>query len=128
MTVVRRTDARLFAPPAYAHVAIAKGTVYTAGAVPLDVDGNLVGAGDIPAQTRQVIENLVSALGLAGARPEDIVKTTVYVVGADPAPLSAAWEVVRASPLTGAPSTLLGVATLGYTGQLVEIEAIAVIG
>jgi enamine deaminase RidA (YjgF/YER057c/UK114 family) len=74
-----------------------------------------------------VIDNLLSALSVAGARPEQIVKTTVYVVGDSPAPLGAAWEVVRASPLAGAPSTLLGVAALGYSGQLVEIEAIAVL-
>ena len=42
-------------------------------------------------------------------------------------PLAEVWEVVRRSPLAGAPSTLLGVGTLGYEGQLVEIEAIAVV-
>jgi enamine deaminase RidA (YjgF/YER057c/UK114 family) len=128
MTVERRDDSKLFAPPAYSHVAVASGTtVYTAGAVPLDASGTLVGAGDVAAQTQQVIDNLLSALASAGARPEGIVKTTVYVVGDSPAQLSTAWEVVRASPLAGAPSTLLGVAALGYTGQLVEIEAIAVL-
>jgi enamine deaminase RidA (YjgF/YER057c/UK114 family) len=128
VTVERRDDPSLFAPPTYSHVAVASGrTVHTAGAVPLDADGKLVGAGDVPAQTQQVIANLLSALALAGARPDQIVKTTVYVVGDSPAPLGAAWEVVRASPLAGAPSTLLGVAALGYTGQLVEIEAIAVV-
>jgi enamine deaminase RidA (YjgF/YER057c/UK114 family) len=128
MTVERRTHPRLFPPPGYAHVAIAAGTtVYTAGAVPMDAEGVLIRPGDVAAQTQQVIENLLSALELAGARAEDVVKTTVYVVASDPAPLSAAWEVVRASPLAGAPSTLLGVSALGYTGQLVEIEATAVI-
>jgi hypothetical protein len=41
----------------------------------------------------------------------------------------AAWDVVSA--VFGehdAPSTLLGVAALGYAGQLVEIEAVAVAG
>ena len=128
MTVERRIDPALFVPPAYAHVAVASGTtVYTAGAVPLDAEGILVGAGDIAAQTQQVIDNLLGALDLAGAHPSDIVKTTVYVVASEPAPLSTAWEIVRASPLAGATSTLLGVTALGYTGQLVEIEAIAVL-
>jgi hypothetical protein len=36
-------------------------------------------------------------------------------------------EVVQASPFASAPSTLLGVALLGYRGQLVEIEAIAIV-
>lgn len=128
MTVERRTDARMFPPPGYAHAAIATGaTVYTAGAVPLDAEGTLIRPGDVAAQTQQVIDNLLSALDLAGARPEDVVKTTVYVVATDSAPLSVAWEIVRASSLAGAPSTLLGVSALGYTGQLVEIEAIAVV-
>jgi hypothetical protein len=39
----------------------------------------------------------------------------------------AVWGAVQASPMSAAPSTLLGVALLGYTGQLVEIEAIAVL-
>ena len=46
------------------------------------------------------------------------------------ADLSAVWDVVRASPLAAGPhtSTLLGVACLGYTGQLVEITAVATAG
>jgi enamine deaminase RidA (YjgF/YER057c/UK114 family) len=39
--------------------------------------------------------------------------------------LVAAWEVVQVSPIAAAASTLLGVAALGFTGQLVEIEAVA---
>jgi hypothetical protein len=35
--------------------------------------------------------------------------------------------VVRDSPFSGAASTLVGVTLLGYTGQLVEVEAVAVI-
>jgi enamine deaminase RidA (YjgF/YER057c/UK114 family) len=124
----RRIAHELFPPPAYAHVAVATGRlVVTAGAVPLDKEGNLVGAGDASAQARQVIENLLVQLREGGARPDDVVKTTVYVVAADPATLSAVWETVRDSPVAGAPSTLLGVAALGYGGQLVEIEALAVI-
>jgi hypothetical protein len=38
------------------------------------------------------------------------------------------WDQVQRSPIASAPSTLLGVALLGYTGQLVEIEAVAVVG
>jgi enamine deaminase RidA (YjgF/YER057c/UK114 family) len=101
--------------------------VLTAGAVPLDAEGRLVGAGDAPAQARRVIENLLVQLREGGAGPEQIVKTTVYVVAAEPAPLAEVWEVVRESPLADAPSTLLGIAALGYEGQLVEIEAVAVV-
>ncbi len=117
----------LAAPPGYAHVAVASGMklVLTAGAVPLDAEGHLVGAGDARAQARQTIDNLMAQLAAAGARGDDVLKTTVYVASTNRADLLAVWEVVQASPLARAASTLLGVALLGYTDQLVEIEAVA---
>jgi enamine deaminase RidA (YjgF/YER057c/UK114 family) len=128
VTVERRTVESLAPPPAYAHVAVASGRlVFTAGAVPVDATGKLVGNDDVAAQTRQVIANLLVQLATGGASAADVAKMTVYVVADDPAPLSAVWDVVRESPLAGAPSTLLGVSALGYRGQLVEIEAVAVI-
>jgi enamine deaminase RidA (YjgF/YER057c/UK114 family) len=116
-------------PPGYAHVAVASGhrLVTTAGAVPLDAGGELVGPGDYVAQTRQTIENLLRALAAAGATGDDVLKTTVYVVAASGADLVAVWEVVQDSPIAAAASTLLGVSLLGYAGQLVEIEAIAAV-
>lgn len=127
--IERRNVPSLFPPPGYAHVAIATGArlVTTAGAVPLDAQGNLVGPGDVKAQTRQVIANLMAQLAAAGATGDDVMKTTVYVASTSGDDLVAAWEEVQASPIAAAASTLLGVATLGYTGQLVEIEAIAAI-
>ncbi|MDF3043079.1 MAG: endoribonuclease [Thermomicrobiales bacterium] len=116
-------------PPGYAHVVVATGTrlVTTAGAVPLDDEGNLVGLGDVRAQTRQTLHNLMRQLTAAGASGEDVLKTTVYVASTDRADLVACWEEVQRSPLAAVASTLLGVALLGYEGQLVEIEAIAVL-
>lgn len=127
MTVERRIASGLHPPPDYAHVSIGSGrVVHTAGAVPLDSDGRLVGEGDIAAQTGWAIVNVLAQLGEAGATAGDVAKTTVYVVG-DRAALAAVWNVVRASPLHGAPSTLVGVSVLGYPGQRVEIEAVAVV-
>jgi hypothetical protein len=55
-----------------------------------------------------------------------VLKSTVYVASSDRADLVAAWEVVRAGfGEHDAPSTLLGVAALGYLDQLVEVEAVA---
>jgi hypothetical protein len=51
----------------------------------------------------------------------------VYVVTTDRADLGIVWDAVQASPFAPAASTLLGVALLGYEGQLVEIEATAVV-
>jgi enamine deaminase RidA (YjgF/YER057c/UK114 family) len=127
--VERRNAPGLSPPPGYAHVAVASGhrLVTTAGAVPLDAGGELVGPGDYVAQTRQTIENLLRALAAAGATGDDVLKTTVYVVAASGADLVAVWEVVQDSPIAAAASTLLGVSLLGYAGQLVEIEAIAAV-
>ena len=55
-----------------------------------------------------------------------MLKTTVYVASADRSDLLSVWEIVHAAfSEHEAPSTLLGVTTLGYPGQLVEIEAVA---
>ena len=129
MTIERLTVPGLAPPPGYAHVAVASGSrlVTTAGAVPLDAEGSLVGAGDVRRQAEQTIENLLRQLAAAGVPADDVMKTTVYVASSDRADLLAAWDVVQGSPITAAASTLLGVALLGYDGQLVEIEAIAAV-
>jgi enamine deaminase RidA (YjgF/YER057c/UK114 family) len=116
-------------PPGYAHVAIGSGRtlVFTAGQVPLDPDGNLVGSGDHRAQAEQVLRNLLWTLEAAGAGPRDVLKTTVFVVGKSHEAQSAVWDVVRSSPVGRSASTLVGVELLGYRGQLVEIEATAII-
>lgn len=119
----------LFSQAPYPYAAIAHGAsrvVFTAGACPLDQLGTTVAAGDVAAQTEQVMTNLVLALRAAGAELADVVKTTVYVASTQRGDLTTAWEVVRRR-MSGydVPSTLLGVAVLGYPDQLVEVEAIA---
>jgi enamine deaminase RidA (YjgF/YER057c/UK114 family) len=128
--MIERTNAPgLSQPPGYSHVVIASGRrlVTTAGAVPLDAEGNLVGAGDLLVQARQTLENLVLALEAVGATAQDVIKITVYVVAGERADLSAVWDAVQQSGIAKAASTLLGVSMLAVEGQLVEIEAIAVL-
>jgi enamine deaminase RidA (YjgF/YER057c/UK114 family) len=129
VAVQLRNAETLAPPPGYSHVAVARGgtMVFTAGAVPLDAEGNLVGEGDALAQAERVIGNLLIQLGTGGARAEDVAKITVYVAGASYDTQSAVWQVVRSSAIGNAPSTLVGVPSLGYRGQLVEIEAIALL-
>jgi enamine deaminase RidA (YjgF/YER057c/UK114 family) len=110
----------------YAYAAIAGGTVFTAGACPLDAGGEVVAVGDVAGQAEQVMANLVGALRAAGASLTDVAKTTVYVASTSRADLVTAWEVVhRWFGTHDAPSTLLGVTVLGYQDQLVEVEAVA---
>ncbi|MEU0383848.1 RidA family protein [Streptomyces chartreusis] len=130
--IQRVTVPSLFPPPTYSHASVVEaGTrlAFLAGSVPLDADGELVGPGDPVRQAEQVVGNLREQLAAVGSDLAHVVSTDVYVVGSEPAVLSAVWEVVEASGLSAGPhsSTLIGVACLGYTGQLVEITATAVV-
>jgi enamine deaminase RidA (YjgF/YER057c/UK114 family) len=125
--LIRSSELTDVAP--YAYAAVAHGVrrlVFTAGACPLDADGNTVAIGDVAGQAEQVMANLQVALREAGAELGDVVKSTVFVATQRQEDLLAAWEVVhRWFGEHDAPSTLLGVAVLGYNDQLVEVEAVA---
>ncbi|GAA2836277.1 RidA family protein [Crossiella cryophila] len=117
-------------PETYSHVVIAEGTrlVFVAGQLSDDPDGDLVHPGDLAAQVRQVFANLGRALAAAGARPDQVTKITIYVVGhrVEYLPVIEAARV----ELFGAhkpADVLLGVATLAAPGYLIEVDAIAVI-
>jgi enamine deaminase RidA (YjgF/YER057c/UK114 family) len=130
MTIRLIRSDRLYAgvPYAYASTAPPGSLIFTAGACPLDDHGSIVGAGDIQAQAGVAMANLGTALAACGASLADVLKTTVFVASAQQADLVAAWEVVKAAfGDHDAPSTLLGMAALGYRGQLVEIEAVAAV-
>lgn len=114
---------------AYASV-VPAGTrlIHLAGACPLDAEGRTVAPGDPVAQAHQVVANLRQALADAGAGLTDVAFTRVLVASSEQADLVAVWNVVRAAfGDHDVPSTLLGVTVLGYTDQLVEVEATAVL-
>jgi enamine deaminase RidA (YjgF/YER057c/UK114 family) len=103
--------------------------VFAAGACPLDESGQIVALGDFEGQARAALVNLGAALEAAGSSFEQVLKTTVYVASPDRAHLVRVWRVVEdAFAPARPPSTLLGVAALGYSGQLVEVEAVALAG
>ena len=102
--------------------------VLTAGACPLDERGLVAAPGDIAAQAALAMDHLETALRAAGAELGDVVKSTVYVASAAREDLVTAWDVVRSRMGDHpAPSTLLGVAVLGWPDQLVEVEAVAAV-
>jgi enamine deaminase RidA (YjgF/YER057c/UK114 family) len=114
------------APYDYAAIAPEARLVFTAGACPLNLAGQVVAPGDVEAQAARALDNLFVTLAAANSGPELVLKTTVYVVASERSELVRVWNLVAArfgSPKP--PSTLLGVAMLGYPDQLVEIEAIA---
>jgi enamine deaminase RidA (YjgF/YER057c/UK114 family) len=114
-------------PYAYAATAPAEARlVFLAGSCPLDADDEVVARGDIAAQTRRCVQNLVTALEAAGATLRDVISTRVLVASTEQPDLVMAWNVVsEAFGEHDVPSTLLGVTVLGYPHQLVEIEAVA---
>ncbi|MCP5025252.1 MAG: RidA family protein [Actinomycetia bacterium] len=118
--------------PAYTHVVAARGaeTVFVSGQVALDADGQLVGAGDLGAQTTQVMRNLETALAAAGATFADVTKITTFVVDYQPGHRAVIAEARgQFLPSANPPaSTLVGVTALATPDFLIEIEATAVVG
>jgi reactive intermediate/imine deaminase len=100
--------------------------VFCSGTVAFGPDGEIVGAGDIVAQTRQVMENLRMALEAAGATFADVVKITNYVTDAAEYPkIAPVREEYLTEPYPA--STLIEVKGLLYPELLIEIEAVAVV-
>lgn len=100
--------------------------VYCAGAVAFDEAGEIVGVGDIVAQTRQTMENLRIALAGGGATFADVVKITNYVTDATEYPkIAPVREEYLREPYPA--STLVEVKGLIFPELLIEIEAIAVV-
>lgn len=128
--ITRINPDQLHTPPGYHHVTVVEAgrTAFLAGQCPLDAAGVLVGEGDLGAQTDQVVANALIALGAIGARPGDVVRSVIYVVTEDTSVLGGAWERLTRSALGPAfttASTLLGVAGLGFRGQLIEVDLTA---
>ena len=126
--IQRMNPPGLSTPTGYSHVVSARGgrTIYIAGQVALDAKGQLVGDGDLAAQTRQVFANLEVALKAAGATFDDVVKTNYYL--RDAAQVQVIRDV-RGKYFTKAlpASTLVEVSRLANPGFLIENEVIAVV-
>jgi reactive intermediate/imine deaminase len=100
--------------------------MFTAGQVGVDAQRNLVGSGDIRAQTRQALDSIRTILRLADLDMDDIVKTTVML--SDWRDYESYNEVYQTyfRPPYPARSTIGG--GLVRPGALIEIDAIAVAG
>jgi enamine deaminase RidA (YjgF/YER057c/UK114 family) len=99
--------------------------VVVSGQVPVDAEGQLVGAGDARAQVRQVFDNLAAAFAGADAVLSDAVKLTVYLT--DMADV-ADFRLVRDEyfpPDRPPASSLVEVRRLVHPAFKVEIDALA---
>jgi enamine deaminase RidA (YjgF/YER057c/UK114 family) len=129
VTITRTNPDGLHPTPGYHHVTTVQADtlIYLAGQCPLTPSGGLADGG-LTGQTAQVIDNILTALAAAGAGPDDVVRTVIYVNSADRDELATVWTKLNESSLAPAfksASTLLGVAQLGFVGQLVEIDVTA---
>jgi reactive intermediate/imine deaminase len=100
--------------------------VFVSGMVALNAKGELVGRGDIVAQTKQVLDNVQAVIEAAGAKMSDIAKTTVFIT--DLANLAAYNEVYKTYFPSDPPARATVKADLVNKDFLIEIDAFAVIG
>jgi enamine deaminase RidA (YjgF/YER057c/UK114 family) len=130
MTITPVNPETLHRNPAFSQAIAVDGahrTVYVGGQNAVDVDGNLVGEGDVAAQAEQVARNLQAALAAAGASIDDIVRLTIYLVEPHSAfPAYEAFQRVWGRPATPPAISLLYVSGLFQPGFLLEVDAIAV--
>ncbi len=112
-------------PTAYSHLVKVGNLMFLAGQVALDGEGNVVGAGDMKSQLRQVLENMKSVLASEGADFSNVVKINIFTT--DIEAFRGAASVCR-EYFGGHPpaSTLVQIERLARPVFLVEIEAIAV--
>jgi 2-iminobutanoate/2-iminopropanoate deaminase len=100
--------------------------LYISGQVAVDLQGKVVGVGDVAAQAEQVFKNLGAILAANGATFADVIKLNYYLLDIAHRP---ALAEVRGRYLTGgAPaSTLVAVSQLARPEWLIEVEAVAAV-
>jgi enamine deaminase RidA (YjgF/YER057c/UK114 family) len=131
MSIERLNPKGMHSSPAYSQgIALPASAriVLVGGQNGVDAEGQIVGKGDIAAQTAQALANLAMVLEAGGAKPENLVSLSIYVVGnAELQPAFGAWMAFWA--YRGAPPVVTAVRVLGLANPdfLIEIQGQAVI-
>ena len=117
--------------PAFTNVVVVTGpvrTIYIGGQDAVDATGQIVGVGDIGAQTAQVFANMQTALEAAGAGLEHVVKWNILIVEGQPLePGFAEFQRVWGERANPPVITAAFVSALANPEFLVEMDAIAVV-
>lgn len=122
----------LFKLPGFHQVMVSRAgkTIHVAGQVAYNQDMALVGAGSHREQTAQAFRNVALALRAAGARPEDIMSSTLYIKGLDQEGTARAVMEGISVALDGQPFpahaySMIGVEALASPEVLIEVTAVA---
>lgn len=122
----------LATPSGFAHAVVTRGgrVVWLAGQTALDAEGRIVAAGDVVAQFRQALGNLLHALRAAGGEPEHLVTMTTYIVDvpdyrAHARDIGRVWRELVGSRYPAMAG--IGVARLWDDDALVEVQGVAVV-
>ena len=114
--------------PRYSQGILAEGgkVLFIAGQTASDANGNVVGKGDIKAQTRQVFDNIKAVLEAAGGSFDNMVMTTTYITDRK---YREGYNEVRRDIYKKDPptSTLVIVSGLANEDYMIEIAGIAVL-
>jgi enamine deaminase RidA (YjgF/YER057c/UK114 family) len=131
MTIERLNPKGMHANPAYSQGVVlpaAARLVLVGGQNGIDANGQIVGKGDIAAQTAQALGNLAMVLEAGGAKPENLVRLSISIVGdTDIRPAFSAWMAFWRD--RGPPPVVTAVRVLGLANPdfLIEIEGQAAI-
>ena len=120
--------------PVHHQASVATGSkiISLAGQVSWDADAQLIGKGDLAAQSEQAYLNVAAALRGLGATTDDLSHVTVYVVGYTPETGKQVMEGRRrAADRLGVqfqhPGTFVGVTSLWDPDYLIEVQATAIV-
>jgi enamine deaminase RidA (YjgF/YER057c/UK114 family) len=129
-TITRVNPEEMHSNPAFTQAVVVQGaarTIYVGGQNAVDAAGQIVGAGDLGAQSEQVYRNLETVIVASGGSLHDIIKLTILVVvGQDIRPGFEVWQRFWGTEAPPPAVSMAFVAGLAHPDCLVEIEAIAV--
>lgn len=119
----------LFKNPAFSQAVTTQGsgkTIYIGGQNAVNAQGEVVGKGDLAAQTEQVMQNIQTALSACGATFDNLIKLSIFIVHGQDIRLGFQASQRFLGGLKNPPAiTGVFVAALAHPDYLVEVEAVA---